>query len=193
MERVAPGVVDLLQFLLPGFLAAWVFYAFTSYRKPSEFERVIQALIFTLLIKTVTTVVRLTFLTAGKRATFGTWNEESDLLAATITAFLLGALFSYLANTDRFHHIMRSVGITRETSFPSEWFGAFRNNVTYIVLHLKDERRIYGWPIEWPSSPDIGHFVLVQASWLEGNQTMPMSGVSCNTYQCRGCSLGRIS
>ena len=72
MEHVAPAVVDLLQFLLPGFLAAWVFYAFTSYQKPSEFERVIQALIFTLLIKTVTTVARFTFLTAGKRVAFGT-------------------------------------------------------------------------------------------------------------------------
>lgn len=70
MEHLAPAVLALLQFLLPGFLAAWVFYAFTSYRKPSEFERVIQALIFTLLIKTVTTVVRLTFLTAGRRGDF---------------------------------------------------------------------------------------------------------------------------
>lgn len=69
--------------------------------------------------------------------TFGTWNEESDLIAATITAFLLGALFSYLANTDRFHRIVRRLGITRETSFPSEWFGAFLKNITYIVLHLK--------------------------------------------------------
>jgi hypothetical protein len=41
MERIVPEALALLQLLLPGFLAAWVFYAFTSYRKPSEFERII--------------------------------------------------------------------------------------------------------------------------------------------------------
>jgi hypothetical protein len=175
MEQLAPAVVALLQFLLPGFLAAWVFYAFTSYRKPSEFERVIQALIFTLLIKTVATPIRLGFLTLGEWKSLGQWDESSDLLTATVIAFLLGALFSYLANTDRFHRFVRRFGITRETSYPSEWFGAFLKNITYVVLHLKDERRIYGWPLEWPSGPDVGHFVLVQASWLDGDKQMPIT------------------
>ena len=179
MEQLAPTVVALLQFLLPGFLAAWVFYAFTSYRKPSEFERVIQALIFTLLTKTLTTLLRVAMLAAGKRISVGTWSEESEWLAATAIAFLLGVLFSYLANTDRFHSVVRRLGITRETSFPSEWFGAFLKNITYVVLHLKDERRLYGWPIDWPSSPDFGHFVLVQPSWLDGEEQMPITGVSC--------------
>jgi hypothetical protein len=50
-------------------------------------------------------------------------------------------------------------------------------NVTYVVLHLKDERRLYGWPIEWPSVPDRGHFLLVQASWLKDTEEIPIKGV----------------
>jgi len=48
---VSQQVIALLQYLLPGFLAAWIFYGLTSYAKPSNFERVIQALIFTLFIQ----------------------------------------------------------------------------------------------------------------------------------------------
>ncbi len=50
-------------------------------------------------------------------------------------------------------------------------------NVTYVVLHLKDERRLYGWPIEWPSLHDRGHFLLVQASWLKDTEEIPIKGV----------------
>src|SRR5438477_12842005 len=62
---------------------------------------------------------------------------------------------------------MRWLGITRETSYPSEWFGAFSDQESYVVLHLKDLRRIYGWPTIYPSVPSKGHFVLEEASWLD--------------------------
>jgi len=94
-----------------------------------------------------------------------------------ISAILLGVTFSYFANNDKVHKQLRDLGITRETSYPSEWFGVFLNNVTYVVLHLDGERRLYGWPQEWPSEPERGHFVLVQASWLTENEQIPITGV----------------
>ena len=50
MDSLTNDIVVILQYLLPGFLAAWIFYGFTSHPKPSQFERVVQALIFTLII-----------------------------------------------------------------------------------------------------------------------------------------------
>jgi hypothetical protein len=35
-----------------------------------------------------------------------------------------------------------------------------------IILDLRDERRIMGWPAEWPNDPEKGHFVLENAAWL---------------------------
>jgi hypothetical protein len=107
----------------------------------------------------------------------GNWSEHSEIICSAVNSVILGILFSYYANNDKFHKIIRKIGISRETSFPSEWFGTFSKNVTYIVLHLKDERRIYGWPIEWPSVPDHGHFLLVQASWLVDSEEIPIKGV----------------
>ncbi len=178
MENLAKNLVSALQYLLPGFLAAWVFYGFTSFPKPSQFERVIQALIFTLIIQLAVFIEKSAALKAGELFLIGDWTNRSELGCSTITAFILGALFAYFANNDKFHKLARKIGLTRETSYPSEWFGAFLKNVTYVVLHLKDERRLYGWPIEWPSEPDKGHFVLEQPSWLDEDKEIPITGVS---------------
>jgi hypothetical protein len=53
MPEIAKDVVSLLSFLLPGFLAAWVFYSLTSRPMPAQQEGVFQALIFTLFVKAI--------------------------------------------------------------------------------------------------------------------------------------------
>jgi len=177
MDSISQNVVIILQYLLPGFLAAWIFYGFTSYPKPSQFERVIQALIFTFIIQVAVLIEKAIFLKIGVYWNVGNWSKHSDIICSTINSIFLGTLFSYYANNDKFHKLIRKIGISKETSFPSEWFGTFSKKVTYIVLHLKDERRLYGWPIEWPSVPDNGHFLLVQASWLVDSEEIPIKGV----------------
>ena len=42
-------IVSVFIFLLPGFVAATVFYSFTAYPKPNEFGQVVQALVFTMV------------------------------------------------------------------------------------------------------------------------------------------------
>lgn len=178
METFAKDFVTLLQYLLPGFIAAWVFYGFTSFPKPSQFERVVQALIFTIIVQVFAFIIESLLYIVGSYYLLFTWDARSELIWSIIIAVLLGLIFSYYANNDKVHKKLRDWGVTRETSFPSEWFGAFLKNITYVVLHLDGERRLYGWPIEWPSESDKGHFVLVQASWLEDEKQIPITGVS---------------
>lgn len=177
MENLASDLILLLQYLLPGFLAAWIFYGFTSYPLPSQFERIVQALILTLIVRACVYCFEYFLVWLGIFYSIGVWNDQSDLIFSTIIAVLLGLVFSYFANTDKFHSFIRKFGITKETSFPSEWFGEFSKNITYVILHLNDERRIYGWPVEWPSSPEKGHFSLVQTSWIIDGKEVSIIGV----------------
>jgi len=177
VESTAKDIIVTLQYLLPGFLAAWVFYGFTSYPNPSQFERVIQALIFTLITQVLVFGERAILLLFGNIFFLGQWSNQSEIILSTISAIFIGLIFSYFANNDKFHKVVRNIGVTRETSYPSEWFGTFLKNVTYVVLHFHDERRLYGWPIEWPSEPEKGYFVLEQASWIVGNEEKPITGV----------------
>lgn len=184
METFAKDFVTLFQYLLPGFVTAWILYSLTSYAKPSQFERVVQALIFTILVQGFVYLIKKSLFLIGNIWSLFVWNSHSDLIWSIVVAVLLGIVFSYFANNDKVHEKLRDFGVTRETSYPSEWFGAFLKNVTYVVLHLEGERRLYGWPKEWPSEPDKGHFVLVQPSWLneeakhEEDKQIILTGVS---------------
>ena len=49
MGELAESTVQLLNYLISGFLTAWIFYSLTPFKINNQFERVIQALIFTLI------------------------------------------------------------------------------------------------------------------------------------------------
>ena len=80
MESLSTELFNILKYLLPGFLTAWIFYAFTSYPKPSQFERVVQALIFTIFVQGLTFVIKFAFLFIGEKwHSFGTWTSVVGL------------------------------------------------------------------------------------------------------------------
>jgi Family of unknown function (DUF6338) len=175
MGNLSQNTIEILQFLLPGFVTAWVFYGFSSYTKPSQFERVIQALIFTIFVRGMIQLAEL----IGNM-------ERYDFLLSIVCSVILGFVFAFFANSDKFHWLIRKLNISSETSYASEWFGTFRERTTYVVLHLNDERRLYGWPREWPSDPSSGHFLIEQASWLidlDDNESdigqIELTGVEC--------------
>jgi len=47
MPEISAEVIALLQYLAPGFLVTWVYFGLTSHEKPSQFDRTVQALIYT--------------------------------------------------------------------------------------------------------------------------------------------------
>ncbi|EGM79742.1 hypothetical protein Rhein_0202 [Rheinheimera sp. A13L] len=178
MESVSTELVSLLQFLLPGFITAWIFYAFTSYKKPEQFERVVQALVFTFIVQSIFEVVKLLSIGIGFYYSLGPWKTELDSTLRASIAIILGLIFCFYANNDKLHSVLRKFSMTKKTSFPSEWHGEFSKRVTYVVLNLKNGRRIYGWPREWPADAMSGHFSIEQPSWLTAEGEIPLTGVA---------------
>jgi hypothetical protein len=170
MPELAKDSVALFAYLLPGLLAAWVLYGLTSQTKPSQFERVVQALIFTFIIQALLPLVHSICLAAGEIYVVRAWDKASEQIASFLLALLLGILLAYYTNTDSLHVWLRNKGLTTRTSYPSEWFGVFSQRVRYVVLHFNDERRLYGWPKEWPNESDKGHFYVMQPMWLSDDE-----------------------
>ena len=84
-----------------------------------------------------------------------------------LVAGVIGLIAVYCSNHDTVHRILRYANVTRETSYPSEWYSAFaENDDCYVVLHFQDGRRLYGWPREWPGGPGETHFVMAESEWL---------------------------
>jgi hypothetical protein len=166
MEAVSGNAVQIIYGLLPGFLAAWIFYSFTAHPKAAPFERVVQALVFTALIQALVRLIEIAW-------QMGSDSElpiaSSDLVITVPLATVVGGLFVFFANHDSFHRLLRRLRFTQRTSFPSEWYSAFCRQKRWVVLHLSGKRRLFGWPEEWPDKPEAGHFVLLYPEWLLGD------------------------
>jgi hypothetical protein len=163
---LSQNLTMILQ-VLPGFITAGIFFALTAHPKTTEFERVVQALIFTVLLKMLTMPIRRFLLFMGRSWTpVGEWSPDAELVWMTILALPLGLLFVWIANKDVFHRCAREFGLTTRTSYPSEWYAAFTREQRWIILSLSEGRRLYGWPEEWPDQPDKGHFIIDQPEWV---------------------------
>ena len=185
MDLPQSELVGVIYALLPGFLAAWIFYGLTAHPRKSPFERVVQALIFTGIVQATVLLVRYFLIFIGKLWPLGFWTIDTGFIWSILLAVVLGMVFALFSNKDWFHRFLREHkwfsrigGITKRTSFPSEWFSAFNQDKRYVVLHMVGSRRLYGWPFEWPDAPDAGHFVMVQAEWLlDNNERVPLDSV----------------
>lgn len=153
-------VVGVLVFLLPGLVASAIFYSLTSHPKPNEFGQVVQALMFTILSQAVAWAIGLLWPQMASR-------EDWQLFFPVPVAAAVAMIAAFCSNHDAVHGILRWARVTRETSYPSEWYSAFaENDDCYVVLHFHDGRRLYGWPHEWPGRLGEGHFVIDEGEWL---------------------------
>ena len=167
MNIPSQTIIEILTYLLPGFVSAAFLYSLTPTPRPIPFERVVQALILTFVIQVGTSLVGAGLIWIGPRFwSIGVWAEQARNSWALLLAVLLGVVLAWLENTDRLHLRLRNRGITRQTSYSSEWYGALSQARGYLVLHLTGQRRLYGWLWEWPNTSDHGHFVMGEAEWL---------------------------
>lgn len=165
---VSKDVLAVLTQLMPGFLTAWVVFGLTTYTKPAQFERIVQALIYSFIVTALIAVLESVLLFSGQFVRLGTWNHTTEVISSASVAIVLGILLSFFMTNDTFFRLARRLGITSRTAFPSEWYGAFAARPPrYVVLHLEGARRITGYPIEWPTEPTAGYFKLIDAAWLD--------------------------
>jgi len=170
MNFLVKDIPRLIFQILPGFVAASIFYTLSAHPKTTEFERVIQALIFTALLKVILIPVRGFFLLSGRWVgAVGSWNADAELAWMIVLALPLGLLFVWVMNKDICHCWARKLKLTGRTSYPSEWYTAFtreHREKRWVILTLDGEQWLYGWPEEWPDQADKGHFVIDQPEWV---------------------------
>ena len=175
MSWVSSESVAILSFLLPGFVTVAVINTFTSHPRPNQFDLVVRALIFTMLTQAIVEgYLWIHSLFGAKPQPSG----STDILVSVLVAVVLGLVVVFVSNTDMVHSLFRWIHLTKETAHPSEWYSAFHHNPDcYVVLHLEGERRLYGWPEEWPSQPNQGHFRIAEAEWIVDDTRIPAEGV----------------
>lgn len=185
MDGVSKEIIGIIYQLLPGFIVAWIVYGLTSHLKPSSFERIVQALIFTVLVKTLLILFKMSIFAVGSKYSVGVWSGDLEFVWSIIIAITSGLVITWCVNNDFplflfragaegkchkylkwLNRLLSKINLTNKTLHPTEWFSAFNRDSRYIVLHLSGERRLRGWPEQYPDDPQKGHFLISEAIWL---------------------------
>ena len=176
IKWASSDVVNVLIFLLPGFVAASLFQSLISNPKPSGFDVIVRAFIFTIFIHLGAQGVFWAANVAPWTITFsGTW----EVVTLLVVSVVFGLVSAYAWNNDALHGLLRRLNVTRESSYQSAQYSAFAfHGNCYVVLHLKGNQRLYGWPTEWPSQPEDKHFLIEECEWLDEDKRIPIKGVS---------------
>ncbi len=172
MENLNLEVLQILIFLLPGFIAASLLDAFIPRKKKELFEKIIEALIFSMVIYILFSLFGGTspiFLKVMSQGDVRIYSIEYNRIAfwwlfglSIFLPALLGLLFTF----DLLMKLARFFRLTRRTGRNSVWLEAFSDTNTHIIINFKDGRRIYGWPMHYADDPEKPYLFLYRPLWI---------------------------
>jgi hypothetical protein len=166
MDLPSSDLAALLFKLMPGLLAATVFHALTPYPKRDLFDRLVNALIFTMVAQLVVVCLGWILVVVGSLVgPIGPWNETAEFVWGALAGLVIGVAWSHVVNNGYAHRLLQRWGTTKKISSATEWHWAFNERTSWIVLVLKDRRRLMGWPRLFPDQPGVGHFLLEEPAW----------------------------
>ncbi|WP_146056869.1 hypothetical protein [Chromobacterium alticapitis] len=108
-------IKDLLaffQYLINGFVAAWIFFGLTSFSRASPFERVAHALVLTAVVSFFSWFFEISFLWFGRNIfSVGEWGPDRKIALSFVIAVCVGLFLAYSANNDLIHQFLRKLKI----------------------------------------------------------------------------------
>ncbi|MGH9734027.1 MAG: DUF6338 family protein [Candidatus Acidiferrales bacterium] len=164
----------ILIVLLPGFFAARIEQRLTVNPDQDEFDRVVEALIYSFFIYVIFTLIDRTFPVALKIKTQGSENSYSYSLVTSplllallpLIALVLAVLVSSATNRDWFGRFFRWIGVTSRTWRPAIWNDVFLSHSGIVQVELADRRSVIGWLKYYSDRPVNASLFLERASWV---------------------------
>ncbi len=152
------AALNILLFLLPGFVTERIVEGLTVGRKQVDLTRVIDALVFALLNYSLYSGLALIFELQAipfsiDRLQFTT-GSVSSIATLTSVACLFGFLYAKSLNDGWHYRFLRWLRITHATGRVDVWYDVFTEfQRTWVRVHLKDGGFIVGWPHYYSDDP----------------------------------------
>lgn len=169
--------LQILIFLIPGFISAAILDALAVRTEKKELGKIIEALIFSMIIYTVYSSV------SGRSPISLSQIEKSITLVYDSKSFLWLALLSisipvilsYFITNDLHMKLARKLRISRKTARSSVWFDVFSDLDKYIIINFENGRRIYGWPMYYSSKPENPYIFLFKPAWIQEDEFVDLN------------------
>ncbi len=167
--------LQIILILLPGFSAAYVVQALATRRAQSDFERVIEAVVFSFIIYVSYIPLNHGNLPfeiikdqSGKTEDTVSWHPTQLIWLAAVTAiFTLLAVIYIRFDGNR---IFRAIGLTERTTRNSIWNDILEHEAIDnqpVQVELADGKNVLGVLLYYSDASDDDSVYLTQASWVD--------------------------
>ena len=165
--------LNVLIFLLPGFVATAFLDALTVPGKRTDFQRFVSALMLTFVIYIIyvlvldNTPVLLMEQDQNGVKVYGIQLVKGAMVWLFIITVAISILLAVSINHDLHMKIFRKIGITKRTSRVSVWHDVFMDQKHYVVVNFEDGRRIVGWPEHFCDDVNERSLFLSSSAWID--------------------------
>ena len=175
--------INIFFLLIPGFISTRILDSVVTRNDKDNLGKVIEALVFSFLIYAIANIFYKWEPLIKPKKTEGvykyiltgdTWLILTILTLSIVVPLIIGAF----VHNDLHTKLFRLLKITDKTSRSSVWQDSYINEKRHIVVTLKDERRIYGWPMYYSHNPKESHIYLFQPAWIDADGTY----IECDTH-----------
>ncbi len=166
--------LQILIFLIPGFVSAMILNALIVRKEKKELARIIEALIFSMLIYTIYSLISGTSpvtLNQVEKSVIYSYDGRSFLWLGVLSLGI-PTILSFLVTNDLHMKLARKLLISRKTARSSVWFDVFSDIRKHIIINFEDGRRIYGWPQYYSNHPENPYIFLYKPSWIKEEKFM---------------------
>lgn len=159
----------VLLFLLPGFVSVGIVEVLCVRKAKDVFGRIVEALIFTMLNLACFLLSRaLLESIPWVKFDHDEFFTTGNVTLMAVCAICIGVIFAAEINNEWLLSVLNNkLHLTRKTAKPSTWNETWTHAQKFVVVHLDDGRRIYGWPTFYSDEPEERALFLEDASWLD--------------------------
>lgn len=176
--------LGILIVLLPGFVAAYIVQLLAARHKQTELDKVVEALIFSLVLYLLTLPLFGYSLPIAWHPGDGNHPEAwqifivwPHLLVLAILAFVLGAIYSASINRNWLTVLFRYLGITERSARSSVWNDTFPDIQGFAQIGLSNGRSVIGWIRKYSDEDESRELFLEDAAWIDSDgKDVPIHG-----------------
>ena len=164
-------VFNILLLLLPGLVASQVFYSTAGIEERKLPDRIIDSIIYSFIIYLLIGIIfewkPLIYVRQSEGGIVYTLcNNRTLILSNLILMIIVPLIIAAFYHNDIYMKLLRKLKITTKSSRPNTWADVFISHDRYIVAHLKDGRRVRGYPSRFSTDPEEGFVYLFNPAWI---------------------------
>jgi hypothetical protein len=165
--------LGVLLVLLPGFTCAYIVQFLTVWRKQTELDKVVEALLFSLVLYVVSLPIfdhKLPIgwqsLDPGRPNVYQVLVDWKHLATLAGLAILVALLYSANINHDWLMKTLRWMRITERTARSTIWNDTFQEIGGFVQVGISGDRSVIGWLRDYSDDASEPSLFLEEAAWV---------------------------